>query len=255
MEAVGIELYNLIVELQSFKCLQSFALAGGTNLALRFNHRISLDIDLFSNKIIGEPGMTSIIEELKNFYNDDFKFAEIINVESGEQFCFLRMLIAKGKLNIKVELIQNVQHLDSFETFKKILLFTKIDIGLFKLMSASNIKAKKDIYDLDFITDEIDLSELLAHLQIKSEKFSDFSHRNLFDLDEELSPIDNIALLLEFDNVDYTAIPFRPSHSSDRIEITTQSKPWLLARSSWKQKVLKVMREKGLALPLLRPIN
>lgn len=125
MKAVTDELNDLILELQSFNVLQSFALAGGTNLALRYNHRISLDIDMFSNKLIGEEGMKLIRDELKQFYKNDFKFGEIINVESGEQFCFLRMLINKNGANIKVELIQNVQHLDPFEIHNKIKLFSK----------------------------------------------------------------------------------------------------------------------------------
>ena len=255
MKAVTDELNDLILELQSFNVLQSFALAGGTNLALRYNHRISLDIDMFSNKLIGEEGMKLIRDELKQFYKNDFKFGEIINVESGEQFCFLRMLINKNGANIKVELIQNVQHLDPFEIHNKIKLFSKKDIGLFKLLSASNRKAKKDIYDLDFITEEIDLSGLLHYLKIKSEKFNELSYKNLFDLDAELSPIDDLALLLEFDNIEYTSLPRRPSHSTDRIDIMDQSKPWVLARSSWKRKVLHVMRERGFALPPIKPIN
>ena len=255
MKAVTDELYDLILELQSFNSLQSFALAGGTNLALRYNHRISFDIDMFSDKLIGEEGMKLIRDELKQFYKNDFKFAEIINVESGGQFCFLRMLIIKNGANIKVELIQNVQHLDPLEIHNKIKLFSEKDIGLFKLLSASNRKAKKDIYDLDFITEEIHLSELLNFLEIKSKKFNDSSCKNLFDLDDELSPLNDLALLLEFDNIEYTSLPRRPSHSTDRIDIMDQSKPWVLARSSWKRKVLQVMRERGFALPPVKPIN
>ena len=141
------------------------------------------------------------------------------------------------------------------EIHNKIKLFSEKDIGLFKLLSASNRKAKKDIYDLDFITEEIHLSELLNFLEIKSKKFNDSSCKNLFDLDDELSPLNDLALLLEFDNIEYTSLPRRPSHSTDRIDIMDQSKPWVLARSSWKRKVLQVMRERGFALPPVKPIN
>jgi hypothetical protein len=63
LEAVSKQLHKLIIELQSLPSLNDFVLAGGTCLALRFNHRISHDIDLFSNKIMGEPGLQIIADE------------------------------------------------------------------------------------------------------------------------------------------------------------------------------------------------
>ncbi|SFF77588.1 Nucleotidyl transferase AbiEii toxin, Type IV TA system [Salegentibacter agarivorans] len=56
MKAVSPVLYQSIKELQSLKSLQSFALAGGTNLAVRYDHRESIDIDLFCTEIIGFKG-------------------------------------------------------------------------------------------------------------------------------------------------------------------------------------------------------
>jgi hypothetical protein len=45
--AVTPVLLETIKEVQSFQSLSLFALAGGTNLAFRYNHRASQDIDLF----------------------------------------------------------------------------------------------------------------------------------------------------------------------------------------------------------------
>ena len=47
------DLLALIRELQILEPLGHFALAGGSNLAIRFNHRKSVDIDLFTNRVIG----------------------------------------------------------------------------------------------------------------------------------------------------------------------------------------------------------
>ena len=60
MQAVSPELLSIIKELQALPCLKDFALAGGTNLALRYNHRKSEDIDLFSTNIVGIQGFESI---------------------------------------------------------------------------------------------------------------------------------------------------------------------------------------------------
>lgn len=65
-KAVSSALIRTIRELQDLKSLKKFALAGGTNLALRYNHRESIDIDLFCPEIIGFVDPTNI--------NDQFTF-------------------------------------------------------------------------------------------------------------------------------------------------------------------------------------
>lgn len=50
MSAVSPELRKTILELQQLSSVSKFSLGGGTNLALRYSHRISIDIDLFLRK-------------------------------------------------------------------------------------------------------------------------------------------------------------------------------------------------------------
>lgn len=65
MQAVASELIVLLKKLQSFESLRSFSLGGGTNLALRYHHRKSDDIDLFTDQIIGKEGFEKIRIELE----------------------------------------------------------------------------------------------------------------------------------------------------------------------------------------------
>jgi hypothetical protein len=255
-QALSRELVDTIVELQSLPSLSTFALAGGTSLALRFNHRRSIDIDLFSNQTVGKVGLETIVSELKEVYDKDLVHFEIIDPEAGDQFYFLRTFIRKSKeLIIKVEIIQNIAVLDPFEQYNEIRTLSLRDIGLLKLVSASNRKAKKDIYDLDFITEQIELLDLMAMLEEKQHKFREDAFKSLFDLDREHSPVDNINLLLAFDEVDYTALPRRPNHSHDLIDILPSSKNWRSVRSSWRRKVISLMRQYGMKPPPVRPIN
>ncbi len=255
MEAVSSILYSLIRELQNLASLKTCSLAGGTNLALRFNHRKSVDIDLFSNTVIGIKGFEEIQKELQQYFADDLKFCQVENADSGNQFCFLKSLIKRGNDFIKVEILQNFQHLDEAEMYKEINVLSVKDIGMFKLQSASSRKAKKDIYDLDYITDQIPLANLLDALQIKTDKFQAHEYKCLFDLDKEASPLDDLSLLLSFDEIDYTELPSRPSHSNDAIEIMEGSKSWITARASWRRKVKDYMREKGVTPPPVKPVN
>ncbi len=182
-------------------------------------------------------------------------YCEIINAESGDQYCFLRALIVAQGKNIKVEIIQNIQFLNPIEIYDEIRVLSLADIGVMKLLSDSSRKAKKDIYDLDFITNEIPIAQLLELLEKKTKTFNKEEYKCLFDLDNDPGPIDNIALLLEFDNLNYSSLPGRPSHSTDRIEILPDSKTWSAARSSWRRKVKGLMNARKIPSPKIKPIN
>lgn len=255
MESVNKEIYDLAIELQSFAFLESFALAGGTSLAIRYNHRISVDIDLFTDQIVGQNGLEEIKKGLKNHYQNSLRFCEVINTQSGNQYCFLRALINKDGEHIKVEMIQNIQRMEPLEVYRGIKILSVKDIALLKLLSASSRKAKKDIYDLDLITDTISLESLMDLLEKKQQRFDKEEHKNLFDIDDDPSPSGNLALLLEFDNTDYSSQSSRPSHSNDRVDITPSGKSWLSAKASWRKKVITLMGKKGLSLPDVKPID
>jgi predicted nucleotidyltransferase component of viral defense system len=248
MSAVSPILKQTILELQNLPSISQFALGGGTNLALRYDHRISIDIDFIAPLIIGRVGFDKIIEEVENLYGKKQVNTMLLNKELDEQFLFLRMFISKNDEVIKVEFLQNMKCLFNPEVFEDIRVIHKTDIGLFKLMSASNRFAKKDIYDLDHITDEMSLVELFGHFKIKSEKFNQPKHQTIFDLDNEINPIDKPELLLEFDNVK-SSKENRPSHSNDRIEVLESSKTWQLARLSWRSKVRQLFSHLGKDFP------
>lgn len=248
MSAVSPILKQTILELQNLPSIAQFALGGGTNLALRYNHRISIDIDLIAPVTIGKIGFDQIIEEVENLYGKKQVNTILLNTQLDEQFLFLKMFVSKDDEVLKVEFLQNMKCLFAPDVFEDIRVIHKIDIGLFKLMSASNRFAKKDIYDLDYITDEVHLVELFNHFKIKSEKFNLPEHKTIFDLDLEVNPIDKPELLLEFDNAK-SSKQNRPSHSNDRIEILESSKTWQMARLNWRSKVRQLFSHLGKDFP------
>lgn len=254
MTAVSSILLDLIIKLQRLPFLKDYSLAGGTSLALRFNHRISDDIDLFTNKIIGLKGFQAVGAELASAFGGNLTHFDIINADSGDQFCFLQSLITNKQI-VKVEMIQNMQVMFEPEIHDGVKVLSFQDIGIFKLLSLCSRKANKDVYDLDLITDLIPLSKLFELLENKQNRFSGDTFKSLFDLDENVSPLKDITTLLEFDRVDYSALPSRPSHSNDRLRLLPSSKPWKIARSSWIRKVKELMREKGIEPPPVKPIN
>lgn len=102
MSSVSEALINTIRELQELPSLQHFSLGGGTNLALRYNHRQSIDIDLFCPDIIGTKGYAHIVKKIKELYDDKI-FGCDYPCEQDDQFYksrtfFLQLLLANIQL-------------------------------------------------------------------------------------------------------------------------------------------------------------
>ena len=247
MIAVSPLLKKTILELQNLPAVSAFALGGGTNLAIRYGHRISIDIDFISPEVVGKKVFENIILQMQEYFGKDLMKVILINEDLGEQFMFLRAFINGGTEVIKIEFLQNMKCLFSWEIVENFRLVNKNDIGLFKLMSATNRFAKKDIYDLDFITDDIPLTELFVKLAEKKKKFNLQEHMSLFDLDIEKDVLDFPELLLEFDGQNSKS--HRPSHTHDRIDIVEDCKSWTEARLSWRMKVRRLFTDLGKSFP------
>ncbi|TXD49221.1 nucleotidyl transferase AbiEii/AbiGii toxin family protein [Polaribacter sp. IC073] len=250
MSAVSSVLLQTIKELQSLPSLSQFALAGGTNLAFRFNHRESQDIDLFCSEIVGIKHFEAIEKEVLNFYGKtNISGLEYPFDKESEQHTYLRFWVTKpcGAM-IKVEIIQNMKMMDAMEIVDEVRLVTTKDIGLFKLISGSSRAAKKDIYDLEFITQKIPIIELFESLKIKKETFYKKEHQNIFDLDGEECPTKNPYLLLKFDKNPKQNRQI-PIHSNDNILIVEGGQTWIVTRTSWRMKLRRLYTTLGIEYP------
>lgn len=247
MSAVSSQLRKVIKELQKLPGLEKAALGGGTNLALRYNHRISIDIDLFFSGIIGKSGFEQIVSELKEYYKGDI-FGLTMLSDVSDQYIFLRFFIKTDEVPVKVDIMQNMLMIADAEIIDGLNLITLTDIGIFKLVTAANRASYKDIYDLDYLTDHISLLELFAALTNKQNLFNKEIHKNIFDLDDPKSPVKFPYLLLRFDE-SISIKSSRPNHSHNRIEVVEGNKTWMQARSSWRKKVRQLFDALNLEFP------
>lgn len=251
MGAVSEVLLQTIKELQSLPSLTQFALAGGTNLAFRFNHRESQDIDLFCPEIVGVKHLETIENEVINFYGKkNITGIEYPADKESEQHSFFRFYVNKpcGAI-IKVEIIQNMKMMDEIEVLDNVRLVTIKDLGLFKLISGSIRAAKKDIYDLDFITEKISIIDLFEALKEKRVKYNNKEDKNIFDLGEVKCPTEHPLELLNFDRGSKKNYSLKPNHSNDNIKIVDGGKSWIRTRMSWVSKIRKLYRNIGVAYP------
>lgn len=248
MSAISAGLLKTIHELQSFACFDGSALGGGTNLAIRYQHRISTDIDIFFPGIIGKAGYGKIIDEVQNHYGAR-AFGVQFPCAIDDQYIFLRFFIICDGETIKVEVLQNMKMINPFEDVDGIQFVSELDIALFKMQSAANRANKKDIYDLDLLTEKFSLLYLFEQLKSKRDLYFEAEHRTIFDLDKEISPLDEPLSLLKFDASDLKGNKSRPHHPQNRVDIVEGQKSWLLTRSSWRKKVRVLFDEWNIPFP------
>ena len=108
MESISTPLKEIIIELMQEPILESFNLGGGTNLALKYNHRVSKDIDLFSNKVVGIEKIKQINNFLMLRYKDDDLVCQIRN-NNIENLAFIKAVIIKNSVPINIDIIRPLQ--------------------------------------------------------------------------------------------------------------------------------------------------
>jgi len=142
---------SLLKKLQRIPALNSFHLVGDTALALKYGHRISIDIDLFGNNFDEK----TIVNALHKEFGVSFEY-EKTHLEWG-LFCFIE--------NVKVDIIA-YQHplLQDIETPEYIRMLSTLDIAAMKVNAILGRGSKKDFWDINEILKHFSMEEIInAH--------------------------------------------------------------------------------------------
>ncbi len=146
---------NLLLTTQRFFSLpwtKDFLLVGGTNAALQIGHRLSVDIDLFTNTVFLPGEVLGKIER-------DFSIEKnrVIIDESG-------LVVFLQPEDIKVDLF----HMDIEMKLPPVIdngmrLANLMDVAAMKIEAMIQRRVKKDYIDLHFIFKTLDPHECLEH--------------------------------------------------------------------------------------------
>jgi hypothetical protein len=136
----------------------AFNLVGGTALALKIGHRISVDIDLFSSSAFNAS-------ELNDHLTTNYKAEDVKTLTNGV-FCFVN--------NIKVDLIAHQYPLvENIEIDEGVRMVSLLDIGAMKLNAIFNSgKRLKDFVDMYSLLETYTLNQMLDACQ---RKYSDLN--------------------------------------------------------------------------------
>ncbi|MFH1899677.1 MAG: nucleotidyl transferase AbiEii/AbiGii toxin family protein [Patescibacteria group bacterium] len=137
--------------------LNNAYLAGGTALALQIGHRISYDLDFFTEKEFKAQIFLKKLSQIKAYQHEKVSWGTIL-----------------GRLDdVKFSLFYyQYPLLDKPIKFKNIDIASIADISAMKVAAISERGTKRDFIDLYFILQEIQLSDVLDFYEQKYKKLA-----------------------------------------------------------------------------------
>jgi hypothetical protein len=153
LNTVKSETYELLQKLMQIPELSEFVLVGGTNLSLKFGHRISVDLDLFTDKPFDlDEVFTGIVKTLP----------QSIKLDQRKQTIWLNID------GIKVDIIlHEYPYLRPIEVIDNVRFMSVEDIIPMKLEAMATRGVKKDFWDINELLNHYTLPKMIEFYQAK----------------------------------------------------------------------------------------
>jgi predicted nucleotidyltransferase component of viral defense system len=139
---------GILKQISSDKYFEDFVLVGGTNLSLRFGHRISDDLDFFTTKPFDSEELSQNIKS---------KFPK-------SRFSLIKENTVVGDVSgVKIDFIlHKYPLLKKFDVIEKVTLASAEDVAAMKLNAIAQRGAKKDFFDIFELLKLYKIDELLG---------------------------------------------------------------------------------------------
>jgi hypothetical protein len=155
-DTVNQELKECLEFLMQSDQFQKFRLVGGTALSLHLGHRISVDIDLFSEEPYGSLNFDSFDDFLRSNYNY-VSDPVSVNIGFGRSY-----LIGKDSINlIKLDLYYTDPFLEKYEIHENVRIASIPEIAAMKIDVIQRTGRKKDFWDIHELLDKYSLYQML----------------------------------------------------------------------------------------------
>jgi predicted nucleotidyltransferase component of viral defense system len=149
--AIPVNLLQVLTDLQEKVDRAGFALAGGTSLALRLGHRLSIDLDFFTT-IPFEPA--SLAQQLS------LDTSSITGLSQGT--------LQASRNGVKLEFLRHdYPKLGDDEIIEGVKMWSLQDLVSMKLNAINNRGSKKDFYDIVALLDQYSLATMLSFYKEK----------------------------------------------------------------------------------------
>jgi len=189
LDTVSKNLWTVLTRLMKMELIAPFRLVGGTALSLQLGHRMSVDIDLFTDAEYGSLDFTAIDKKLQEM----FPFVEK-QYEGNNSFGKTYHIGNSNDEAVKVDLFYTDSFIRPILEVDSVRLASIEEISAMKLEVIGNNGRKKDFWDIHELLEYLTMEQMLA---FHAERYP-YSHtketliNKLVDFqfaDDDLSPI------------------------------------------------------------------
>lgn len=157
-ETVSPDLLKSLRKLMGSPAFSPFYLVGGTALSLRLGHRISVDIDLFSDIPYGTLDLASIKRELSKL----FPHTDNLDCLDSRNMIYTIYVGDNRDSEIKLDLCYDDHPIFPIETIDGIRMASVKDIAAMKMLSITTGCRRKDYWDIHELLRYHSLSDMIS---------------------------------------------------------------------------------------------
>ena len=152
------KLMDALTKLMQEKAFDNFRLVGGTALALQLGHRVSVDIDLFTDVEYGSMNIQELTDSIQRVFPHVEGLEKLItNAPGYTLYCG-----ENDSEIVKVDLFYTDQFLFPPIIDGKLRIADTRDIAAMKILAISNASRGKDYWDIHELLNQFSLNEMLS---------------------------------------------------------------------------------------------
>ncbi|MFZ4105604.1 nucleotidyl transferase AbiEii/AbiGii toxin family protein [Flavobacterium sp.] len=159
-ETVNPLLKKILQDLITEPIFMPFRLVGGTALSLQIGHRMSVDIDLFTDADYGSIDY----KEIRSFLENKYPYCASRNLENVSFGTYFEVGYSKDNY-IKIDVFYTDEFIEAPLVIENIRMATINEIIAMKLDIVLRGGRKKDFWDLHYFIDRISLDEMVTLYQ------------------------------------------------------------------------------------------
>jgi predicted nucleotidyltransferase component of viral defense system len=164
-ETVTPELKQVLLDLMSNSLFESFRLVGGTSLSLRYGHRMSIDIDLFTDAEYGSVDFSLLEQSLQQNYPYYYRVDVTEIVGMGRSY----YIGHSEEKSVKLDLFYSDPFIRNADVIDNIRIAHVDDVVAMKMDVLSRGGRKKDFWDIHFLFDYYSVQKMIELHKERSE--------------------------------------------------------------------------------------
>lgn len=191
-ETVAPILKNVLQHIITESIFQPFRLVGGTSLSLQLGHRMSVDIDLFTDNEYGSIDYKVIRE----FFESHYPYCSSRNLDNVSFGTYFEVGNSKDDF-VKIDLYYTDDFIEPAVEYENIRMATTNEIIAMKLDVIIRGGRKKDFWDLHYFIGKVELKQMINLFKKRYPYNEDFTEirKQLMNFENAENDLEPICLL------------------------------------------------------------